>query len=152
MSSFKQYLKEAEQAAGDYPKDSNPLVDATKPFGLNNPKIIFIGDDPTTGEYKPVGKNPVTPSRFSQWDNEQYHARNKGYMLKYVGHDEELAKRAEWEGETPKTGKNMRGEPLPEPAAAPAATPATPAPAPAATAANPAPPLAEMLRLAGITK
>jgi hypothetical protein len=149
MISFKQYLREAEEAAGNYPTDTNPLVDATKPYGLNNPKIIFIGDDPNTGEYKPVGKNPVAPNRFGQWDNEQMHARNKGYMLKYVGHDEELAKRAEWEGDAPTTGKNMAGEPLP--AAAPAAAPA---PAPAAPAANPPPPLAEkmleMLKLAGV--
>jgi hypothetical protein len=90
----------------------NPLADPSKPFGLANPKIIYVKDDPNTGEFAPVGKNPVAPSRFTFWSNEQYHARNKGYMLKYIGNNPEMAEKAKDEGETPKTGRNLSGEEL----------------------------------------
>ena len=104
----------------DYPVDTNPLVDPSKPFALANPKQIFIGDDHGTGEYAPVGKNPVASNRFKHWHNEQDHARNKGYILRYVGNDPEKAKESGYEGRAPQLGKNLRGEELPDRGLSPA--------------------------------
>jgi len=75
-------------------------------FGLANPRIMDVGDDPRgMYDFKVVGKNvlSVYPFNANQWNNEQAQARNKGYMLRYVGKDPEKAKAADWHGDAPKT-------------------------------------------------
>jgi hypothetical protein len=64
-----------------------------------------VGDDPQgIHDFKVVGKNVLSiyPFPAKQWNNEQSQARNKGYMLRYVGKDPEKAKAAAWQGEAPK--------------------------------------------------
>ena len=89
------------------------LMDPSQPWGLANPRIIRVSDDPQgVSPFTVVGRNNLNIQPFSQWNNEQMHARNKGYILQYVGNSPEKASAASWPGETPRTGRNMSGEKL----------------------------------------
>jgi len=73
---------------------------------LAEPRIVTVGDD-NHGiyDFKVVGPNHlgIYPFLAKQWNNEQHHARAKGYQLQYVGNDPAKAKAAAWPGETPKS-------------------------------------------------
>jgi pentatricopeptide repeat protein len=96
--------------------EESELVDPSKPFALSNPKIITVGDDPQgIADFAVVGQKNILgiyPFRANHWNNEQYHARNKGFMMKYVGSDPEKAKAAEWPGEVPRLSHNVAGKKL----------------------------------------
>lgn len=109
MVSFKDYLAEAERTQHD-------LVDPSKPYGLANPRIVKVGDDPRgIFDFVVVDRNilGIYPFGMANWSTEQRHARDKGYMLKYVGSDPAKAEIAQ-SGDAPKLGRNMSGEPLKE--------------------------------------
>ena len=73
---------------------------------LAEPRIVQVGDD-NHGiyDFKVIGPNHlgIYPFLAKQWNNEQHHARAKGYQLQYVGNDPAKAKAAAWPGETPKS-------------------------------------------------
>lgn len=90
------------------------MLDPTKPYGLANPRILQVGDDPQgINDFKVTGNNVLSiyPFDAKNWNNEQMHARSKGYMLKYVGKDPRKAQMAN-AGAAPQMGSNMRGEKL----------------------------------------
>lgn len=85
-----------------------------KPFGLANPRIMQVGDDPQgINDFRVMGNNVLSiyPFDAKNWNNEQMHARSKGYMLKYVGKDPRKAQMAN-AGAAPQMGRNMRGDKL----------------------------------------
>lgn len=85
-----------------------------KPFGLANPRIMTVGDDPQgIYDFVVTGRNvlSIRPFNANQWNNEQMHARNKGYMLKYTGTNPKKAQITH-SGDTPRTGYNMGGQRL----------------------------------------
>lgn len=97
-------------------KEDWETLEPGKRFGLANPRILTVGDDPQgIYDFAVSGNNvlSIRPFNANQWSNHQLHARNKGYMLKYTGSDPEKAAIAH-AGETPRTGYNMAGEKLPE--------------------------------------
>ena len=73
---------------------------------LAEPRVVQVGDD-NHGiyDFKVIGPNHlgIYPFLAKQWNNEQHHARAKGYQLQYVGNDPAKAKAAAWPGETPKS-------------------------------------------------
>jgi hypothetical protein len=88
------------------------MMDPTKPYALSNPRILYVTDDlQGIYDFAVSGNNvlSIRPFNGNQWDNMQRDARNHGYMLKYVGKDPQKAKIAH-AGDTPQTGRNMRGE------------------------------------------
>ena len=90
------------------------MLDPTKPYGLANPRILQVGDDPQgINDFKVIGNNVLSiyPFDAKNWNNEQMHARSKGYMLKYVGKDPRKAQMANT-GAAPQMGSNMRREKL----------------------------------------
>ena len=90
------------------------MEDPTKPYGLANPRILQVGDDPQgINDFRVMGNNVLSiyPFDAKNWNNEQMHARSKGYMLKYVGKDPRKAQMAN-AGAAPQIGSNMRGEKL----------------------------------------
>lgn len=79
------------------------LVDPNKAWGLANPRMIFVDDDPQgIHRYKTTSFDPLSIGSFEKWSNEQYHARNKGYQLHYVGNDPDKRREAMDMGHTPK--------------------------------------------------
>jgi hypothetical protein len=93
-------------------------MDPSQPYALANPRIIKVGDEPNgIYDYAVLGPNYLSTFPFSKhnWNNEQYHARTRGYILKYVGNDPDKAAAASgWMGPEMKMGHNMRGEKLAE--------------------------------------
>jgi hypothetical protein len=98
----------------DITTEAFDTLDPTKPYGLANPRILQVGDDPQgINDFKVTGNNVLSiyPFDAKNWNNEQMHARSKGYMLKYVGKDPRKAQMAN-AGTAPQMGSNMRGEKL----------------------------------------
>ena len=92
------------------------MLDPSKPYGLANPRILTVGDDPQgIADFAITGKNvlSIRPFNANQWNNIQQDARNHGYMLKYTGTNPEKAKVANT-GDAPRLGYNMRGDKLAE--------------------------------------
>jgi hypothetical protein len=116
MKEFKQYLAETEKNKLD--EAGHELMDPSQPYALANPRIIKVGDEPNgIYDYAVLGPNYLSTFPFSKhnWNNEQYHARTRGYILKYVGNDPDKAAAASgWMGPEMKMGHNMRGEKLAE--------------------------------------
>lgn len=90
------------------------MLDPGKPYGLANPRILTVGDDPQgIADFAVTGKNVlnIRPFNANQWNNTQQDARNHGYMLKYTGTNPEKAVVAN-SGDAPRLGRNMRGDKL----------------------------------------
>jgi hypothetical protein len=90
------------------------MLDPSKPYGLANPRILTVGDDPQgIADFAITGKNVlgIRPFNANQWNNTQQDARNHGYMLKYTGTNSEKAVVAN-SGDAPRLGRNMRGDKL----------------------------------------
>ena len=90
------------------------MLDPSKPYGLANPRILTVGDDPQgIADFAITGKNVLSihPFNSNQWNNIQQDARNHGYMLKYTGTNPEKATVANT-GDAPRLGYNMRGDKL----------------------------------------
>lgn len=90
------------------------MLDPGKPYGLANPRILTVGDDPQgIADFAVTGKNVlgIRPFNTNQWNNTQQDARNHGYMLKYTGTNKEKAIVAN-SGVAPRLGRNMRGDKL----------------------------------------
>jgi hypothetical protein len=102
---------------GDVPPGRQmTLADPDKPWGLANPRIIWVGDDPQgVRPYKTRSFDPLSIGTFSQWNNEQHHARNKGYQLRYIGMDKNKRRESQWMGEDPVSPRVLADRPKPEP-------------------------------------
>ena len=102
---------------GDVPPGRQmSLVNPEQRWGLANPRIIWVGDDPQgVRPYKTVSFDPLNIGTFSQWNNEQHHARNKGYQLRYIGMDKKKRRESQWMGEDPVSPRVLADQPKPEP-------------------------------------